>query len=313
MKEFFFFTKGQRIALVVLSILLVVIILINNMLPKIIKSSPTDDKDNAIFRQEVTDFVTNLTDIGENVNYYSPFEEKELPQKYESCEKSVVLEAFDPNELDSAGFVKLGLKPFMARNIVNYRNKGGVFRTADDFGKIYGIDEQKFEELKPYIKIADKTKESIKKDQQSLPLMVVELNSADTVALQQLPGIGSGRARQIVGYRQRLGGFSSIGQLLEINYFTKELLDKIMPFVTVEPDSIKPILVNRAGVEKLKSHPYINFYQAKAIYELRRSEEGLKSIDELNGLPEFTPEQLTKLTPYLDFRIIKYEYNYKKK
>ena len=83
---------------------------------------------------------------------------------------------------------------------------------------------------------------------------------------------------------------------------------ELQPYLSATADSIKPILVNKATVEKLKSHPYLNFYQAKAIYELRRAKEGLHSLDELKALPEFTPDDLRKLAPYLDFREIKYTY-----
>ncbi|HOG37165.1 MAG TPA: helix-hairpin-helix domain-containing protein [Paludibacteraceae bacterium] len=315
MKEIFFFTKGQKVAMLILLILLVISIVVDVLISTNTKRATSNEAEaDAQFKQEVADFFAQMTDVREE-SYYSPFEERVSIERYKSREKQAELSIFDPNTLDSAGFVKLGLKPYIARNIVNYRKKGGVFATADDFGKIYGIDARQLETLKPYIRIAKtELKKSTEKPKtkEIVPATPIELNTADTTELIQLPAIGSGRAKQIVAYRKRLGGFSSVDQLLEIRYFTPEVLEKIEPYVSVTADSIKPILVNRASVEKLKAHPYINFYQAKAIYELRRKKESLNSIDDLKELAEFTPEQLQKLAPYLDFTKIKYEYKYKK-
>lgn len=315
MKKIFFFTKGQKVAMLVLLILLVISIVVDVLISTNTKRATNNDAEaDDQFKQEVADFFAQLTDVREE-SYYSPFEERVSIERYKSREKQAELSIFDPNTLDSAGFVKLGLKPYIARNIVNYRKKGGVFATADDFDKIYGIDARQLETLKPYIRIAKtELKKSTEKSKtkEIVPATPIELNTADTTELIQLPAIGSGRAKQIIAYRKRLGGFSSVEQLLEIRYFTPEVLAKIEPYVSVAADSIKPILVNRASVEKLKAHPYINFYQAKAIYELRRKKESLNSIDDLKELAEFTPEQLQKLAPYLDFTKIKYEYKYKK-
>jgi DNA uptake protein ComE-like DNA-binding protein len=51
----------------------------------------------------------------------------------------------------------------------------------------------------------------------------------------------------------------------------------------------------------LNRHPYISFYQAKAIYELRRKKGKLHQFGELKNLPEFTEDQLKKIEPYLSF------------
>ena len=81
----------------------------------------------------------------------------------------------------------------------------------------------------------------------------------------------------------------------------KENLDRIRPFCRVNQDLVRKIKVNMAGVERLKGHPYLNFYQSRAIYELRRRKGKLKSIGDLKILPEFNPESLARIEPYLSF------------
>ena len=304
-KKFLYFTRGQQIGIIILLVLVVGLVLFNILLPKLIPA-PILDNDST-FRSQVAAFEKTLENLPRN-SYQSPFE-KTSYQQFERKKTKAELFTFDPNTLDSANLVRLGLKPYVAKNIINYRLKGGKFKTAEDFSKIYGISADEFETLKPYIHITIKEDENREKTtKKSTEPMYVELNSSDTTLLKLLRGVGSGRAKQIVSYREQLGGFSTKEQLLEIKNFPEEVYLELMPYVSVQKDSIKPILVNKATVDKLKKHPYINFYQAKAIYELRRTKEGLKSIEELKALPEFTSEQLQKLAPYLDFKEIRYEY-----
>jgi hypothetical protein len=52
----------------------------------------------------------------------------------------------------------------------------------------------------------------------------------------------------------------------------------------------------------------MNFYQAKAIFDLRQMIEKIESIEELQHLEEFSDDDLKRLEPYLSF-----EYNADKK
>src|ERR1044072_9395516 len=60
---------------------------------------------------------------------------------------------FSPNTLDEAGWKKLGLPDRTVRTILNYRNKGGKFRTIADLQKMYSLKPADFERLQPYVQI----------------------------------------------------------------------------------------------------------------------------------------------------------------
>jgi competence ComEA-like helix-hairpin-helix protein len=130
---------------------------------------------------------------------------------------------------------------------------------------------------------------------------VIEINTSDTLQLMKIPGIGSGFAKRIVGYRNRLGGFYRLEQLQEVYGMYAELYEKIVPYLRPDTSKITPIPVNIESLDKLKSHPYINFYQAKAIVEMRKKKGKLENINELSLLEEFTPEDLERLKHYLAF------------
>ncbi len=255
---------------------------------------------------------------------------------------------FDPNTADSAQFVRLGLQPWQARNILKYRAKGGVYREPEDFARVYGLTVKQFRELLPYIRISPDYRpasevygrsrsyqagrrydgaspsggrrswgqsESVAgegtapgqtptyvRDTVRYPIKlkageVLALDKADTTMLKKVPGIGSYYARKIVAYRDRLGGFAHVGQLLEIEGFPEEAL----PFLKVSPGSVRKLNLNTLSLNQLRSHPYINFYQAKAIVDRRRLKGPLHSLDELSLLDEFPPAELQRLAPYVEF------------
>jgi len=61
----------------------------------------------------------------------------------------------------------------------------------------------------------------------------VDLNRAETWLLQALPGIGEGKAEQIVDYRAENGPFRSVDDLLKIKGFGKSAVDNIRGFVSI--------------------------------------------------------------------------------
>lgn len=126
---------------------------------------------------------------------------------------------------------------------------------------------------------------------------LVDFNKADTTELKKIPGIGSVIARMIVNYRNQLGGFYEVGQLQEIN-LDAEQLDSW--FVVDEAD-IRKIPVNKSSVDRLRKHPYINFYQAKALVEHRRKHGDLQNLKPFVLYEEFTEEELERISHYLSF------------
>ena len=124
----------------------------------------------------------------------------------------------------------------------------------------------------------------------------IDLNAADTTLLQRVPGIGSYFSHQIMSYRNRLGGFYSSHQLLEIDNFPQQAL----PFFKISGD-VNRINVNQLTLNELRRHPYINYYQARAIVDYRRLRGPLKALDDLRLLHDFTPADMERLSHYVSF------------
>ncbi len=61
---------------------------------------------------------------------------------------------------------------------------------------------------------------------------LIDLNSADVMTLEQIPGIGPVRAAAIVQHRDERGPFTSIDQLLEVSGIGPATLESIRSYVT---------------------------------------------------------------------------------
>ena len=125
----------------------------------------------------------------------------------------------------------------------------------------------------------------------------VVLNTADTTALKTVPGIGPYYARKVVEYGERLGGYVSVDQLDEIEGFPLDAKD----YLTIVDATPRKLQVNNLSLNELRRHPYLNFYQAKAITDYRRLHGPLKSLQDLRLSKDFPPEAIKRLEPYVDF------------
>ena len=125
----------------------------------------------------------------------------------------------------------------------------------------------------------------------------VVLNTADTTALKTIPGNGPYFARKIVQYGERLGGYVNIDQLDEIEDFPLESKQ----YLVVQDAQPKKLNINQLSLNELKRHPYINYYQARAIEDYRRLHGPLKSLNDLRLSKDFPPEAIERLMPYVAY------------
>jgi len=127
----------------------------------------------------------------------------------------------------------------------------------------------------------------------------VEINTADSTALDALPGIGPYFARHIVMYRNKLGGFYSIEQVKEVYGLSDSTFQEIKPYLTIKAGNIHTINVNTATKEQLKAHPYIRWQLANMIVDYRNQHGKFAAIDDLKKIQLITDEVFAKIKPYL--------------
>lgn len=295
-KDFFYYTKSERR---VILLLLAIALLLLGIWAVMEYLRPVEIPVTLSESEEIDSFLANLEE-----------QEKIRKSHTPKNEISAVLQPFDPNTADSVLLRQLGLPVYIVRNILKYRAKGGVFRSPESFSRIYGLKEEVYQKLKPYITIAPLVSvshvrtDTFRQLKDTIPYIpkyeegtIVDLNKADTSILKRIPGIGSTLARMIVVYRQRLGGFYDVSQLQEVPHVRVEL----NKWFVVTPAGLHKIQVNSASLDKLRSHPYMDFYKAKAIMEYRRKRGKIKGLSQLSMFEEFTEKDLKRLSPYLTF------------
>lgn len=293
--DFFYWSKSQRRGL----ILFVFIILI--IITGIFYTSSHHQPQKQIL--EKSDFLV--------YNRFIKSVHKIRKKKYANYRKpplKIKLTPFDPNKADSSTLIHLGIPSYIAHNILQYRRKKGIFRSSHSFAKIYGLKRKLYLQLKPYITIGKEYKIStdsnrIKKDTTLYEnhkfehLKAIDLNKADSSLLKKIPGIGSGISKMILKYRQQLGGYTSVQQLKEISY----VQDSLLKWFHIYQRPTPKLYINKFSIERLRAHPYLNFYQAKVIVEYRRKFGTISSLEALALYEEFTSNDLKRLKPYINF------------
>ena len=131
---------------------------------------------------------------------------------------------------------------------------------------------------------------------------VLELNTADTLELRALPAIGPWLARKIVEYRERLGGFYSREQLLEVYRLTPGKLDTIWPFITVDSTAVRRMDINHISVEELLKHPYLSRSQARGLIAYRDKHGPFRLGADLKKCLLIDEKTFDKLCDYVEVR-----------
>ena len=108
----------------------------------------------------------------------------------------------------------------------------------------------------------------------------INLNSADTTKLKSLPGIGSFFARNIVEYREKLGGFIEKEQLLEVYAFDSTRLATIKDNIVIDSIELRKVKVNSDDFKTILRHPYIEYEDVKKIINYRESKGLIKNWEQ---------------------------------
>lgn len=203
---------------------------------------------------------------------------------------------FNPNTVSESELLRLGLSNKTAITFLKFRNKGFEFRKKEDLKKVYGISGALYEKLQAYIYIEPQQKVSEAKTIEPARRQI-ELNSADSMLLLEIKGVGPAFAKRIVKYRDLLGGFINKAQLKEIYGFTEEMYLNISPQIKVAGEVAK-ININTDDFKKVNRHPYLSYEITKQIFNVRRKqavgEKELKEIIQDEALYE-------KIVPYINF------------
>ncbi len=297
LKDFFNFNKTERNGIFALLVLIIIVALA----PRYFRYLKEPEKiDFTAFQKDIESFEKGL-----EADSAAASKQQELD--FEHLDRSIAGQTikpfpFNPNEITAEKWKQLGLKDWQIRTIMNYKSKGGKFNIKDDVKKIYGITEAEYELLQPYILLPATYTKTIqtypKTEKPAYKQIIVDLNTADSVTLLELKGIGPSFARRIIRYRDLLGGFYSVSQLMEVYGFDQARYDQVAPYCLVGNGPIKKINLNTVTTAELKKHPYLDFYTAKAIVDRRIAKGQYTSVGQIKDMPLVYGDLYEKIKNY---------------
>ncbi len=230
---------------------------------------------------------------------------------------------FYPNTVSEEALAEMNLPKRLVKQWINYRRKGGKFATAKDVSRLYAMDSATFAVLKPYMRFAtisnaksnskntkansQKRPKKAKEDQitkqaatvvTAKPLLI-GINTADSVTLLQVKGIGPYYAGAIVKYRKRLGGYVDLTQLMELYKMDEKRYTLWCASLYLDSLSVKQLSVNTATFKELLKHPYIDYNTTKYIINQRQKLGRFAALYQLKD-DQMMPDSLyRKLLPYI--------------
>jgi len=317
-KDYLTFTRKERIGILTVVSVISFILFLPDILSKTTSNRPIKMDTAwmaAVKRSEikVQDSLVDHYQKNDNENAYAYQYDK---RKSSYSEENDIIKGelfyFDPNSITGTEWKRLGLRDKTIKTIENYRSKGGRFYKPEDLQRIYGLHNDEYEKLKPYIKIESNTPKANKESVSSVPkdeiqpskisvprYSIIDVNTADTTAFISLPGVGSKLAARIITFREKLGGFYSIEQIGETYGLPDSTFQKIKQYLKLDNSPVKKININTVTVGELKAHPYIKYNLANPIIAYRNEHGSFSTIEDIKKVMAITDEIYKKIAPYL--------------
>jgi competence protein ComEA len=280
LKPFFQFTPNERRGVIVLLVLIVVAFAIRISIPYF----KTELQGSQISHEWLETIQKSTSEKG--------------VKKKNTIENPVVNAdiIINPNTASMQHLKEVGFNDFVAKNIIKYRKAGGKYYSKTDLLRVYGIDSVHVEHIQKQLVFA---KKSTGQEITGFSSETIELNSADTNQLMQIPCIGSVLSKRIINFRGQLGGFYSVNQLNEVYGIDSVCFTRLKQRTYVDTLAYNKIGLNTATEEELKQHPYISSFQAKAILKYRELMHPFSSKSELRKNHLLSEAEYQKVEKYL--------------
>ncbi len=295
-KDYFSFNKKERVAVIGLLLLIAVFI----ALPYFFQVS----SQLPVIDPALKEFVEKNGVTGDSAATGKPLP---YPDEKSGTGKTALFR-FDPNTIDLEGWIRLGLKPKTAQTILNYRNKGGKFRTPDDLRKIWGIAKTEAERLIPYAMVTtgpdafqytQKNRVINAQPGKTGVVSPIDINIASLAEWEQLPGIGEVLANRILNYREKANGFSGIGQVKKVYGISDSVFGLILPFLQVNPATLKKLNLNTVTHGALAERTGISTEVARAIIVFRQQYGPYGSVEDLQKIVFISDSLLARIRPFV--------------
>lgn len=291
MQSHFKFSKQQRNGIFLLLLIIIGLqCLYFFVLPKIVKSTPSED----IANKEAIDLFQKEIDSLRIIET-----ENRKPKTF----------PFNPNFITDYKGATLGMTNEEIDRLLNYRKQNQWINSTKQFQEVTKVPDSLLNIIAPYFKFPEwvvnpKPKSKFNYHYSNTPKTFSQkqdLNKATAQQLQKVNGIGEAFSLRIVKFRSKfIGGFIADVQLQDVYGLTPETIEKITSDFTVKtPRPITKIKLNTAALEDLVTIQHIDYDMAHNIIEQRQLREEYKSLDELTKVKGFPVNKIDIIKLYL--------------
>ncbi len=208
---------------------------------------------------------------------------------------------FDPNTIDSANAIHLGIPLKQVKTLMHYREKGGRFYKKEDLLKLYGLDPLIAHQLIPFIELTSSESKwgsnpyrdkgnnfksnysySYKyKMNNGSASWTIDINEADASEWNDKTKLPMNIVHQIINYKNHLGGFTHPLQLKKVYGLADTTFQNLRPHLLVQKN-FKPLLNSSTmNFAQWKSLGIFEDQQLYEILKLRKQQGGKVSWREL--------------------------------
>ena len=224
---------------------------------------------------------------------------------------------FDPNTIDSANAIHLGIPLKQVNTLMHYREKGGRFYKKEDILKLYGLDPVIAQQLIPFIELtstenlskwgryttndkvnnyksndddAHKFKTNNYKEKNYGPWLkmkngsaswIIDINEAGANEWHDKTKLPMNIVYQIINFKNHLGGFTHPLQLKKVYGLADTTFQNLRPHLVVQKN-FKPLLNSSTmNFAQWKSLGIFEDQQLFEILKMRKQQGGQVSWREL--------------------------------
>jgi DNA uptake protein ComE-like DNA-binding protein len=124
------------------------------------------------------------------------------------------------NTADSAKLTEVrGIGPVFAMRIIRYRNKLGGFYKKEQLKEVFGVDEEKYIQIKQQLKV------------DTHKLNKLNINDASFDDLRRFPYLSYKQMNAVIQYRKEHGDYESLDDMRNVAILDEEILRKIEPYL----------------------------------------------------------------------------------
>lgn len=313
LKDYFYYTKKERLAVFLLCSFITFILLFSGLLPLLIAPPVTTSQH---WEAELMAFQAQQEEADLQKPFYNNKQKAYTASNYKTASfvHSVPSEQveltpfpFDPNTVTAQELTSMGLPPKAIQSWLNYLAKGGYFKNKESVSKVYNLSSEAYAQLETFIEFPEK---EAPPSPALAPAFDFDPNTSSAEEFSQL-GLSPKTIQSILNYRNKGGYFKKASDLKKIYTLPEELYQHLEQHIKIveQPKkksyayqripSYQSIDINLASPADFEQFRGIGPSYARRLVEWRTRLGGFVNIAQVGELYQLPDSTFQQMRPFL--------------